>query len=275
MASNIVTPVVVIIGVGGIGAAAARRLGSGRLLVLADYEPGQLESAASLLRQEGYKVHTQSVDIRDAASVAMLARDASSLGRIQTVVHTAGASPPKAPAKLIYDVNLLGTAHVIDSFQPLMPSGSSMVCISSSAAHFGNDIPAGEERHFCTAPPDRLIDTPLVNLASDDNGKAYRLSKKANLLRVQAAAAAYGARGARINVVSPGMVATPMGQDVLDGPNGDRARNLIAASPIKRIGTPNDIAEAVAFLAGPSASYITGAELLVDGGSTASVLRGY
>lgn len=273
MSSEVSSPVVVIIGAGGIGVATARRLGSGRLVVLADFESANLESASSALQKEGYRVQPFEVDIRNSVSVVRLASDASALGRIETVVHTAGASPPKASAKLIYEVNLLGAANVIDAFQSVMSAGSSLVCISSSAAHFGNDIPAGEEKHFCTAPPDKLIESAIINPTSDDNGKAYRLSKKANILRVQAAAAAYGARGARINTVSPGIVATPMGQDLLDGPNGDRARHLIATSPIKRIGTPNDIAEAIAFLAGPTASYITAAELIIDGGSTAAILR--
>lgn len=266
-------PIVAIIGAGGIGIAAARRLGNGKLVVLADFNASGLEAAASQLRVEAYNVETLKVDISSLSSVTSLTTHLASRGRLETVVHTAAASPPNAPPDVIYHVNLLGTAHVIEAFKTIMSPGSSMVCFSSSAAHFGQLIPPEQEQHFCHASPDKLMDSPAINLESDDNGKAYRLSKKANILRVQASAAAYGALGARINIVTPGVVATPMGQAVLDGPNGERTKTLIAASPIKRIATPGDIADAVSFLAGSGASYITGTELIVDGGASAGFLR--
>jgi NAD(P)-dependent dehydrogenase (short-subunit alcohol dehydrogenase family) len=271
MAGDHTLPVVVVTGAGGIGAATARRLGSGKLLVLADCSSSSLESTASLLRKEGYNVQGYEVDIANYALVVKLANDAATLGRIETVVHTAGVSPPTASVKEIYDVNLLGTAHVIDAFQLVMPSGSAMVCIASAAAHFGNDLSPEVASHFSAVPPDKLLQTAAIDLISDDPGKAYRISKRANILRVQSASYAYGARGVRINAISPGIVATSMGHDLLDGPTGDRARNLIATSPIKRMGTAAEVAEAVAFLAGPTALFITAAELLVDGGATAAV----
>jgi NAD(P)-dependent dehydrogenase (short-subunit alcohol dehydrogenase family) len=88
-----------------------------------------------------------------------------------------------------------------------------------------------------------------------------------------ASTSAYGSVGARINVVTPGIVASPMGQALLDGPEGKQVKAMMAVSPIRRIATSGDVAEAIGFFAGPTAAYITGAELVVDGGMAASVLH--
>jgi len=90
-------------------------------------------------------------------------------------------------------------------------------------------------------------------------------------VRVRAAAVAWGRRGARVNSISPGVVATPMGAAELAGPSGDVMRAMVEGSPTGRIGTPEDIAAAVDFLAGPDAGFITGADLLVDGGVVATL----
>ena len=110
--------------------------------------------------------------------------------------------------------------------------------------------------------------------AVPDPGVAYSISKRANQLRVQAAATSWGERGARVNSVSPGVISTPMGQEELAGESGESMRAMIAGSGTGRIGTPTDIAAATAFLLGPDSSFITGTDLLVDGGVVAGVRSG-
>ena len=83
-----------------------------------------------------------------------------------------------------------------------------------------------------------------------------------------------GSRGARINSVSPGVISTAMGRQELDSPSGAFMRAMVDNSGTGRIGTPSDIADAVTFLVGPQASFITGTDLLVDGGSVAAVATG-
>jgi NAD(P)-dependent dehydrogenase (short-subunit alcohol dehydrogenase family) len=83
----------------------------------------------------------------------------------------------------------------------------------------------------------------------------------------------WGERGARINSISPGISSTPMGRDELASPLGDGMRVMIAASAAGRVGTPDDIAAAAEFLLGPHASFITGTDVLVDGGVTAAMMR--
>jgi NAD(P)-dependent dehydrogenase (short-subunit alcohol dehydrogenase family) len=74
-----------------------------------------------------------------------------------------------------------------------------------------------------------------------------------------------------VNSISPGIISTPMGAEELAGQSGDQMRQMVAASATGRLGTPDDIAAAAAFLLDPRASFITGTDLLVDGGAVAAV----
>jgi NAD(P)-dependent dehydrogenase (short-subunit alcohol dehydrogenase family) len=105
-----------------------------------------------------------------------------------------------------------------------------------------------------------------------ESGLAYGVAKQANHIQVQAASKVWGERGARINSISPGIISTPMSQQELASPLGDGMRSMIVASAAGRLGTPDDIAGATEFLLGPHASFITGTDLLVDGG-VAGALR--
>ena len=107
-----------------------------------------------------------------------------------------------------------------------------------------------------------------------DPATAYSVAKRANHLRVMAASAAWGERGARINSISPGVISTAMGQQELAGPTGAIMRAMVDASGTGRLGAPGDIAAAAGFLLGPDSSFITGTDLLVDGGVVAALKSG-
>jgi NAD(P)-dependent dehydrogenase (short-subunit alcohol dehydrogenase family) len=128
-----------------------------------------------------------------------------------------------------------------------------------------------EARLSSTATGELLALPELAELESP--AAAYCLAKRANHLRVAAASMTWAERGARVNSISPGVIATPMGNAELDGPNGDGMRAQIELSAAGRIGTPEDIAAAVEFLVGPSSTFITGTDLLVDGGSVPSIRK--
>ena len=260
--------VVIVIGTGGMGLAVARRLASGRRLLLADYSEASLDAVTTALCGEGHAAEAHAVDVADRASVEKLAAAAGEASRIDAVIHTAGVSPVMATARQIYQVDLLGTAHVIDAFLPVASPGTSLVCVASMAGHFAS-LPPDLERHLATAQAGQLLEHEGIDLDTDPS-TAYLVAKRGNQLRVQAAAHAWGAKGARLNTISPGVISTPMGQAELQGPVGPFIQAMIDRSGAGRTGTPDDIAAVAAFLVGPESSFITGSDIQVDGGVVAA-----
>jgi NAD(P)-dependent dehydrogenase (short-subunit alcohol dehydrogenase family) len=258
--------VLVVIGVGGMGLAIARRIGSGKAVVLADFNAKTLDTACGSLRADGHDVHAHHVDVSSAESVRTLAREAASLGPVTHLAHTAGLSPSQGSAQAILAVDLLGVAVVLQEFADVMAPGGAGVVVASMAGHL---VPALTRDQQQALVRDALA-SDIVGSVTEP-GQAYAIAKHANLIQVRAAGAAWGRRGARINSISPGIISTPMGQQELDSPLGDGMRAMLAASPAGRMGTSDDIAAAAEFLLGPGASFITGTDLLVDGGVMATV----
>ncbi|MEV6164872.1 SDR family oxidoreductase [Streptomyces sp. NPDC052052] len=268
--------VVVVIGVGGMGRAIARRQGPGNSLLLADFDERTLASVADELRGQGHSVTTRVVDVSSRASVAALADTAAGLGSVTQVVHTAGLSPVQAPASAIVEVDLLGTALVLEEFGRVVASGGAGVVIASMAGHMlpASALTPEQEQALAHTPADDLLALPFVDPEVLGAQGAYPLAKYANRLRVQAASADWGRRGARINSISPGVIATPMGQQELAGESGHHMRAMVEASGTGRLGTADDIAAAAAFLLGPDATFVTGNDILVDGGVIAALRSG-
>lgn len=263
--------VLVVIGVGGMGQAIARRTGSGRQVLLADFNDVTLQAAADLLRGEGHHVTTQVVDVSDQDSVLSLAETAAGLGRVTHVAHTAGLSAAQAPTDMILRVDLLGVALVLDMFAQVIAPGGAAVVIASMAGHMATGISADQERALAMTPAHELLALPfLASNAVSDPGSAYVLAKRANALRVQAAAGVWAARDARVNSISPGVISTSMAQQELSGESGEQMRQMVAMSAAKRLGTPDEIAAVAEFLLSPQAGFITGTDLLVDGGVIAA-----
>jgi NAD(P)-dependent dehydrogenase (short-subunit alcohol dehydrogenase family) len=266
--------VVVVTGLGGMGAATVRRLGSGSTVLLADFNPTVLNAAAVELQSEGFRVFERVTDVSDVDSVAALVQTATGLGRVEVLVHTAGVSPVQMPVETILRVDLLGTALMLDAFASIIAPGGAGVFIASMAGTLWPHNP-DLERRLATTPTKDLLGLPELSAeAVGDPGTAYALAKRANQVRVRAASIAWGRRQARVNTISPGIISTPMGAAELAGPSGDGMRAMVAGSPSGRLGTPQDIAAAIQFLTGPNSTFITGTDLLVDGGVVASLLAG-
>ncbi|GLD16541.1 short-chain dehydrogenase/reductase [Mycobacterium kiyosense] len=258
---------------GGMGQAIARRLGSGKTVLLADNNEETLTSVANALAADGYAVQSRAVDVSSAESVHALAEFAASLGPLTQVAHTAGLSPAQASAQAIMAVDLLGTALVLQEFGEVVAPGGAGVVIASMAGHMFPPQPPEREKALAHNPPEQLLELDFINSITE-SAFAYPIAKQANHIRVRAAAAHWGRRGARINSISPGIISTPMGQEELASPVGDGMRAMIDMSATGRLGTPDDIAAATAFLLGPEATFITGTDLLVDGGVIAAVKAG-
>ncbi|GAA2597380.1 SDR family oxidoreductase [Winogradskya consettensis] len=260
--------VVVVTGAGGMGLAVARRLGSGRTVILADASAPALEQAVDSLRAAGYAATGRLTDVSDAAAVAKLAAAAADAGRLTAIVHTAGVSAATGTAKAIIEVDLVGTAHVIDAFGEVAGPGTALVCVSSMAGHYATVAP-GDERALALAPAAELRTLDVVRAVGDDPLAAYMLAKRGNHLRVQAAALAWNLRGARINTISPGVISTAMAAAESRTASGVHMMAMVEACGAGRTGTPAEIAAAAAYLTGPESLYVTGTDLLIDGGQAA------
>jgi NAD(P)-dependent dehydrogenase (short-subunit alcohol dehydrogenase family) len=248
------------------GQAIARRVGPGNQLLLADFNPLVLDQVAADLSNDGYLVETHRVDVGSRADVSALADHAAALGEVRYLVHTAGVSPAMASTEDVLRIDLLGTALVTEVFGGVIAPGGAGVVIASMSGHL---LPVADDigRQLAQLPADELLAAPF---ATPDNfanpGHAYAFAKRANQLRVNAESNRWGLRGARLNSISPGVIATAMGRQELDGPSGDRMRQMVFSSGVQRLGTTDDIAAAASFLLSGEASFITGTDLGVDGG---------
>jgi NAD(P)-dependent dehydrogenase (short-subunit alcohol dehydrogenase family) len=265
--------VLVVIGSGGMGLAIARRIGAGRAIVLADIDKACLDGAAAALGTDGHQVAAHEVDVSSRASVAVLAETAEAAGRVTAVVHTAGLSPQQASADRVLAVDLLGVALVLDEFGRVIAPGGAGVVIASMAGHMYPALDPQVQRQLAITPAEELLNLEACSSITDSR-LAYPFAKRANQIRVAAAAITWGERGARINSISPGIISTAMGQLELSGESGALMQAMVDNAGLRRIGTPDDIAAATEFLLGPSASFITGTDLLVDGGVIAGIHSG-
>jgi NAD(P)-dependent dehydrogenase (short-subunit alcohol dehydrogenase family) len=258
---------------GGMGRACARLFGNTQDLVLADASPN-LPRFAEELVAEGYTVigtHTG-----DLGSDSLLGAITADLGgdKPLTLIHTAGLSPSLATAEAIMAVNLVATVKLLDAIEPHLRPGSAAVLIASSAGYLMPQIPDATALMDNPLAPDfmprigALIEAMGKGDAYTMAGISYSLSKQAVHLLVQKRALSWGPRGARITSISPGMILTPMGRKEVETPGGAMMQN---AAPLGRPGVAADIALAAHFLAGDTASFITGCDLLVDGGSVAAI----
>jgi NAD(P)-dependent dehydrogenase (short-subunit alcohol dehydrogenase family) len=189
--------VIVIVGAGGMGTAIAHRLGSGRTIVLSDVNSQNLDAETRALSANGHDVHATAVDVTSPHSVSELAAYAVALGPITRVVHTAGVSPEQADVDTILRVDLLGVALVLEQFGEVIEAGGAGVVIASMAGHFHPAMDPGVEHELASTPSSDLLAIPACTPALFSNPQeAYAFAKRANHLRVAAAALAWGRRRA-------------------------------------------------------------------------------
>lgn len=251
---------------GGMGIACAHRFAAlGDTVVLTDLDQPSTNALAAELAAGGAEVVALPSDITDPAAAATIAEEVQRRGRLRAVAHTAGLSPTMAEWDRVLSVNLTGTVLLLDALEPLVTDGTTAVCVASQAAHL---IPVTD--------PDvvAVLDHPLsddflaraAEVGIVDSGTAYALSKWQVLRLVIRRAPAWGSRGGRIVSLSPGIIDTPMGRRELD--QQPLMASIVEATPLDRVGHADEIASVIEFLCSPAASFITGTDLLVDGGST-------
>jgi NAD(P)-dependent dehydrogenase (short-subunit alcohol dehydrogenase family) len=267
--------VLVVIGAGQIGQAIARRVGVGKHVLLADMRPDNAKAASDVLTNAGYEVSVASVDASSRVAVHALVEKATSLGDVTGLIHAAGVSPTQASPATILKVDLYGTALVLEEFGNIISRGGAGVVIASQSGHRLPPLSVEQNKALATTPVEELLKLPFLDLAQvKDSLHAYQLSKRGNSLRVMAEAVRWGKRGARLNTISPGIIITPLAKDELTGPRGEGYRRMIEVSAAGRPGTPDEVGNVGALLMGPDGGFITGSDILMDGGVTAAYWYG-
>lgn len=259
-------------GTGGMGLATAAILGRDHRLLLLDLDDARLADAVDHLGGLGVEADGAVCDITDRGSVNAAFTRARTLGRLRAVVHAAGVSPLMGDAETIIRINALGTVHVTEAALSAATPGSALVNVSSIAGHLMpsrlRPVPAFR---WAMSDPARMVSalTRLATLAPGRSapGAAYSLSKAFVIWYSERMAAAFGEKDARVLSVSPGSFDTDMGR--LEKKSG--SERMVGLAALKRFGTPEEIAELLAFCVSEKPGYLTGTDILCDGGNRAGL----
>ena len=263
----------VLVGAGSIGQAIIRRVSAGKHVVLADYSIENAERAAKTLEDAGFECSIVRCDLASKEDIINLVDFATSRGSVKYLVNAAGVSPSQAPVQQILQVDLYGTSVLLEEFGKVIAEGGSGIVISSQSGHRLPALPQEQNEALAMTPCDELLQLPFIQSITDTL-KAYQYSKRCNVLRVMFEATRWGKREATINSISPGIIITPLANDELHGSRKEGYLKMIASSPAKRAGTPDEVGDLAEFLMSSRGRFISGADILIDGGTTASYWYG-
>lgn len=262
-------------GAGQIGMAIARRMGYGMKIVVGDKKLENAQTIAEIMNATGFDVVPVEMDLSNRASIQNLIIEAQKYGEITMMVNAAGVSPSQAPIEAILNVDLYGTAVLLEEVGKVIAPGGVGVTISSQSGHRMPALTPEEDEQLACTPSEELLELELLRPENiTDTLHAYQLAKRCNEKRVMAESVKWGARGARINSISPGIIVTPLAIDEFNGPRGDFYKNMFAKCPAGRPGTADEVANVAELLMSDRGAFITGADFLIDGGATASYFYG-
>lgn len=262
-------------GAGQIGMAIARRMGYGRKIVVGDKKLENAQAIAAIMNDAGYDVVPMAMDLSSRSSIRELLAKAQKYGEITIMINAAGVSPSQAPVEDILKVDLYGTAVLLEEVGKVIAPGGVGVTISSQSGHRMPALTPEEDEQLACTPAEELLALPLLQPENiRDTLHAYQLAKRCNEKRVMAESVRWGAKGARINSISPGIIVTPLAVDEFNGPRGAFYKNMFARCPAGRPGTADEVANVAELLMSDRGAFITGADFLVDGGATASFFYG-
>lgn len=265
----------VLTGAGQIGMAIARRMGYGKKIIVGDKKLENAQAIAKTMNQVGFDVMPLEMDLASRTSIRSLIAQAQKYGDITMLVNAAGVSPSQASIQTILQVDLYGTAVLLEEVGKVIAPGGVGVTISSQSGHRMPQLtPEADEQLACTPTEDLLSLDILQPEHIRDTLHAYQMAKRCNEKRVMAEAVKWGKKGARVNSISPGIIVTPLAIDEFNGPRGEFYKNMFAKCPAGRPGTADEVANVAELLMSSKGAFITGADFLIDGGATASYFYG-
>jgi len=259
-------------GAGGMGLATARIVGRDHTVVLCDVRQQRLDEAAVALKDLGITPTIVNCDVTDSEAVSRLFETASTLGTIASVIHTAGVSPSMGDAEYVMRTNAIGTVNVNEMFYGSAVEGAAIVNVASMAADMlPEELIPTQQFPLAMQDKDAFMKDMLAacDIAGEEgrSGIAYALSKSFVKWYSTSQCERFNSRGLRIVSVSPGSVDTEMGR--LEEQAGAGA--MVADAAVPRWGKPEEMAELFAYCASDKAGYLTGTDILNDGGVIASM----
>ena len=267
--------VMILTGAGQIGMAIARRMGYGMKIVIGDKSKANADAIAKTMNEAGFDSIAVEMDLSSRASILGLIAEAQKYGEISMLVNAAGVSPSQASIKTILKVDLYGTAVLLEEVGKIIKHGGVGVTISSQSGHRMPALTPEQDALLALTPTEELLSLDMLQEENiHDTLHAYQMAKRCNVKRVMAEAVKWGERGARINSISPGIIVTPLALDEFNGPRGDFYKNMFAKCPAGRPGTADEVANVAELLMSGKGAFITGADFLMDGGTTASYFYG-
>ena len=262
-------------GAGQIGMAIARRMGSGKKIIIGDKSERNGQAIADIMNNAGFDAEAVAMDLSSRKSIVSMIKRGREYGEIKMLINAAGMSPSQASIEDILRVDLYGSAVLMEETGKVIAEGGTGIQISSQSGFRMPALTAEQDRALAVTDTEKLLSLDFLQPENIENTlHAYQLSKRANEKRVMYEAVRWGERGARINDIAPGIIVTPLAIDEFNGIRGDFYKNMFAKCPAGRPGTADEIANLAELLMSERGAFITGATFLADGGATASYYYG-
>ena len=253
----------------GMGLEAAKFMPKDKIIVLSGRTLSKLEGAVKQLEDLGYTAYAKTCDTSNRESVKELVSFCCELGEVKNVINSAGLSPAMSNPEKIVRVNALGTVYINQEFSKVMNKGSVIVDVSSNSAYVLPSFLINKKIYTLAETNEEAFVSKIIkksNMAKGDyqrSGFAYSLSKNFVVWYAKKCAFEYGKKGVRVVSLSPGLIATDMGN--LEAKEGGM---LIPFSAEERMGKPEELGYALATVADERNGYLAGVDILCDGGST-------